>query len=343
VDSLTADSCERNDSAADVEAQRVARNAIMEIPSFPELLTRLTRVFGPGAERDMIHQLIYWFSKPKMQNRWWAYKTADEWRDERGLNRKQVNKARARLKPFGVLEEKYGNYKRLHYRIDWVRLAELLSLPLKGGQSYEWDDFEDDDFLDEPLEPLKGGQSSWSDTPKGESIVIDTPQMDDAPDSYAKNPSVEGGQTNARDYTGDYPQDNSLLQSGAEPAFAEPAPTQINEKEEPKEGNLSAQPDTDKRHSQVAEPPEPNIAKEVANKVWALIFGLSDETDVTRFADHYIAGKLDVDGEAFTVERVAEKVREHLGGDEPLEAYTPWVQRCLEDKRTEAMDIEAAS
>jgi hypothetical protein len=59
--------------------------------------------------------------------------------------------------------------------------------------------------------------------------------------------------------------------------------------------------------------------------------------------DHYIAGKLDVDGEAFTVERVAEKVREHLGGDEPLEAYTPWVQRCLEDKRTEAMDIEAAS
>jgi hypothetical protein len=192
VDSLTADSCERNDSAADVEAQRVARNAIMEIPPFPELLTRLTRVFGPGAERDMIHQLIYWFSKPKMQNRWWAYKTADEWRNERGLNRKQVNKARARLKPFGVLEEKYGNYKRLHYRIDWVRLAELLSLPLKGGQSYEWDDFEDDDFLDEPLEPLKGGQSFWSDTPKGESIVIDTPQMDDAPDSYAKYPSVGG-------------------------------------------------------------------------------------------------------------------------------------------------------
>jgi len=146
LDSLAADSFERNGTGTDAEAQRAARDAIMEIGAFPELLTRLTRVFGPGAERDMIHQLIYWFSKPKMQNRWWAYKTADEWRDERGLNRKQVNKGRARLKPFGVLEEKYGPYKRIHYRIDWVRLAELLSIPSEGGPSYEWDDLEDDDF-----------------------------------------------------------------------------------------------------------------------------------------------------------------------------------------------------
>jgi hypothetical protein len=34
-----------------------------------------------------------------------------------------------------MLEERYGNYKRLHYRLDWVKLAELLSIPLKGGQS----------------------------------------------------------------------------------------------------------------------------------------------------------------------------------------------------------------
>ena len=170
MDTLAAESFERNGTGTDAEAQRAARHAIMQIPAFPELLTRLTRVFGPGAERDMIHQLIYWFSKPKMQNRWWAYKTADEWRDERGLNRKQVNKGRARLKPFGVLEEKYGPYKRLHYRIDWVRLAELLSIPFEGGPSYEWDDLEDNDFsvsYRNPLRginrlgviPLKGGQS----------------------------------------------------------------------------------------------------------------------------------------------------------------------------------------
>ena len=106
---------------------------------------------------------------------------------------------------------------------------------------------------------------------------------------------------------------------------------------------MSSPPDTDERHSQVAEPPKPKIAKEVEVKVWALIFGLPDETDVSRLADHCIADKLDADREAFTVARVADKIREHLGSNEPLEAYVPFVQRCLDDKRTELMEIEAAS
>jgi hypothetical protein len=78
-------------------------------------------------------------------------------------------------------------------------------------------------------------------------------------------------------------------------------------------------------------------------KVWALIFGLPNETDVTRIADHYIAGEMDANGEAFTMERVAEKVRDLLGGEEPLEAYIPFLQRCLDDKRAEGMQVEAAS
>jgi hypothetical protein len=106
---------------------------------------------------------------------------------------------------------------------------------------------------------------------------------------------------------------------------------------------LSPLPDTDKRHSQVAEPPKPRISKEREGQAWGLIFGLPDETDASRFADHHIAGKEDANGEPFTVERVAEKVRELLGGDESLEAYMPWVERCLDDKRAEAAAIEAAS
>jgi len=47
--------------------------------------------------------------------------------------------------------------------------------------------------------------------------------------------------------------------------------------------------------------------------------------------------------EPFTVERVAEKVREHLRSDEPLKAYLPFVQRYLDDKRTESEEVEAAS
>jgi len=87
----------------------------------------------------------------------------------------------------------------------------------------------------------------------------------------------------------------------------------------------------------------PKIAEEVEIKVWALIFGLPAETDVTRFADQHIVDRLAADGGAFTVERVAEKAREHLGRDEPLEAYIPYVQRCLDEKRAEGMQVEAAS
>jgi hypothetical protein len=341
MDTSTAYSIERNGKATD-EAQRAARDAIMKIPAFPELERRLVSVLGPTSEALMMHQLVYWFNKKKMQNRWSAYKTYKEWKDERGLNRKQVDKGRKRLKANKLVEEKYGNYKRIEYQVDWVRLAELLGIPLKGSQSYDLDDVKDADFFDEPVYPLKGDESS-ADAPKGGTVRNDMSPMDDTPDSYAENSSFGGVQFNAGEYAEAYEQDNSTLQAGAEPAFAEPAPPEINKKEEPQEDNLSSPPDTDERHSQVAEPPKPKIAKEVEVKVWALIFGLPDETDVSRLADHCIADKLDADREAFTVERVADKIREHLGSNEPLEAYVPFVQRCLDDKRTELMEIEAAS
>jgi hypothetical protein len=341
MDISTDDSFERN-GTTDVEAQRAARDAITEIPAFPELERRLVGVLGPTSEALMIHQLVYWFGKSKMQNRWSAYKTYKEWKDERGLNRKQVDKGRKRLKASKLVEEKHGNYKRVYYRVDWVRLAELLSIPLKGSQSFDLDDFEDDPFFDEPSYPLKGEQSSWSDASKGDTVENDTPLMDDAPDTYDENSPSEEVQSNAINYAVDYEHDNSPLQGGAEPAFAEPAPPEMN-KEEPKEGDLSPLPDAAKCHSQAAEPPRPRISKEVEFKVWAHIFGLPDETDATRFADHHIAGKLDANGEAFTEERVAEKVRELLVGTEPLEAYIPYVQRCLQAKRAEEVQAEAAS
>lgn len=137
-------------------------------------------------------------------------------------------------------------------------------------------------------------------------------------------------------------QENSPLQGAPEPALAEPGATEKNRDKEQKE-RIEAPPSTDKRHYQVAVPSKPEIAKEVEIKVWALIFGLPDETDVIRFADQHIADRLDADGKAFTVERVAEKAREHLGRDEPLEAYIPFVQRCLDNKRAEGMQVDAAS
>ena len=255
--SLTADSLERN--GFDAEAQRAARDAIMEIHPFPELLTRLTRVFGPGPERDMVHQLVYWFSKPKMQNRWTAYLTRENWRDQRGLNRKQVDKGRRRLKahPSGVVEEKMGPYKRIHYRIDWVKLAALLGLeiPLKGVPMH--DDF--DDFDEEDLRtPLKGVPKP-TEPPLGVPGSSAPPEMDVAPDTYAENPANVRVPSNTGAYAGAFYQNNHPA-GCAEPAFAEPAPPEINKKEEPKDSSLSSPPAQDKRHSENGHAPSQNAA-----------------------------------------------------------------------------------
>jgi len=281
----------------DLEEQRLARDAVMAIPPFPELQARLTRVFGPGGERDMIHQLVYWFSKPKMQNRWTLYKTFEEWRDERGLNRKQVDKARARLRvhPAGVLTETRGQYGRIHYRLDWVALADLLNLtPLKGVQI--------DDLNPEfNLTPLKG-ERIQSDPPLG-----GTPNLT----------PLKGVQPNTGEYAGEYEQENSVLHTGAEPAFAEPAPQERNGKE----------------HNH---PPQQELTRldfDTVQQAESLLLaepGVEDEKKLARLLMRCREREKGVDGrESFTVGYVAEELREEVGGSEPLRLYEEVVERCL--------------
>jgi hypothetical protein len=323
VDSIAPDSAERN--SADVEAQRAARDAIMEIRMFPDLTVALRGALGYGPHVDMLQHFCYWMHPrhPKMQNRWTMYKTYAEWRDECSLTDRQVRKGRKVLRELGLVTEKKSNYGRIVYRVDWVALAKALSLDTSTVQTDEdlddFDPFYDDASLDGIT--VQGQSGHYSDESSLDASTV---------------------QANAGEYAGDYLQENTLLQRAPEPASAEPGATEINKDKEQKEG-LEAPPSTDKRHSQAAEPPKPKIAKEVEIKVWALIWGLPDETDVTRFADQHIADRIDADGEAFTVERVAEKAREYLGRDEPLEAYIPYVQRCLDDKRAEGTQVEAAS
>lgn len=145
-----------NKEAFDEEAQQAARNAIMEIPAFPHLERQLISILGPTSEAIMVHQLVYWFSKPKMQERWTLYLTRENWRDQRGLNRKQVDRGRRRLKAHhpGIVVEKMGPYKRVHYRVDWVKLADLLDLetPLKWVPMDDGFDDLDDGALRTPLQ-----------------------------------------------------------------------------------------------------------------------------------------------------------------------------------------------
>jgi hypothetical protein len=323
VDSLATNSPERN--GADAEAQRAARDAIMEISLFPDLTVALRGALGYGPHVDMLQHFCYWMHPrhPKMQSRWTMYKTYAEWREECSLTDRQVRKGRKVLRELGLVTEKKSNYGRIDYRVDWVALAEVLSLDTNTVQTDEdLDDF-DPFYEDASLDAItvQGQFGRYSDESSLDATIV---------------------QANAGEYAGEYVQKNSPLQGAPEPALAEPGATEINRDKEQKEG-IEAPPSTDKRHSQVAEPPKPKIAKEVEIKVWALIFGLPAETDVTRFADQHIVDKIDADGGAFTVERVAEKAREHLGRDEPLEAYIPYVQRCLDEKRAEGMQVEAAS
>ena len=323
MDSIAANSLERN--GFDAEAQRVARDAIMEIPLFPDLTVALRGALGYGPHVDMLQHFCYWMHPrhPKMQSRWTMYKTYAEWRDECSLSDRQIRKGRKVLHKRGLVTEKKSNYGRIDYRVDWVALAKALSLHIITVQTDE--DLDDFDVFDDDAS-------------------LDTNTVQGQSGRYSEESSLDGisVQANAEEYAEEYVQENSPLQGAPEPAFAEPGATEITKDKEQKEG-LEAPPSTDKRHSQVAEPPKPKIAKEVEIKVWGLIFGRPDETDVTRFADQHIADRIDADGEAFTVERVAEKAREHLGRDEPLKAYIPYVQRCLDDKRAEGMQVEAAS
>src|SRR5215212_9942646 len=101
-----------------------ARAAVTAVALFPELERMLIRALGPTAAAIMIHQLVNWFGRPKMQDRWWAYKTFKEWQDERGLSRRQVVKGRQNLVKRGLIEEKYGPFKKVHIRLDWMKLAQ---------------------------------------------------------------------------------------------------------------------------------------------------------------------------------------------------------------------------
>jgi hypothetical protein len=219
--------------------QRAARDAIQSIDLFPELQTRLTAVYGPTAERDMVHQMIYWLSKTKMQQRWTIYLTRQNWRDQRGLNRKQVDRGRARLRvhPAAIVAEKVGPYKRVHYRIDWVALAEVLDLrpPLKGAPS--------SDESEAVLRPPLKGAPEPSAPPEGDTISSATPETGAPADTYEENTQDGRGPSNTGDYPGDYLQEIPLTEGG-DGSESRTAPGEID-KEQLVSGVGEPQPDAD--------------------------------------------------------------------------------------------------
>lgn len=223
--------------------QAAARNAVMDIPLFPDLAVRLREVTGYGPHVEMLQHFCYWFHPrhPTMRDRWTLYKTYAEWREECGLARKQVDRGRKALRKLGLVIEKKGPHGRIHYRVDWVAVADVLSLFPVGEQTEEKGG--------NSLEPLE----EYSLSPVGE-------QGQFVPQGERGSLSLVGEHANTGEYAGEYEQETSPLQGGAEPA----PPPQIDLEDEiidlddldgPLEADQSAELlDTDKRHSQLGDP-----------------------------------------------------------------------------------------
>jgi len=248
---------------ADAEAQRAARDAVMEIPLFPDLIVRLRDALGYGPHCEMLQHYCYWMNpeKRKMRNRWSIWKTFDEWYEECGLTDRQVKKGRKKLRELGIMSHKRGQYSRVYYQVDWVALADALDLSYVVDEDDIWFDDEDEFIPNGNSVPNGNENRSSFRTAMASDFIPDGNSVQFIPDGY-------GVRLNTREYARDYLQEKTLLQRAPEPAFAEPAAMDRNGKED-KDG-LSSLPIEHKRHSKDGDTASADIAvREVVEEVQA--------------------------------------------------------------------------
>jgi hypothetical protein len=139
MDSVATDSLERNGADALLERQiqkgQVTRDPETGAEDYFTLQARCVRKFGPAAG-IYLRQLVFWTGKKSIDPDW-IYKTEDEMEAETGLRRRAQREARKVLGRYKVLQERYrGLPRKLWYRVDLVKLAELLEEP--GGAMNQW-------------------------------------------------------------------------------------------------------------------------------------------------------------------------------------------------------------
>jgi hypothetical protein len=300
------------DTPKERAAQLVARAAILKIPHFPELEKRLISIFGVAPAVVFLHQMIWWFGRPKMADRWSMYKTADEWYEERGLNPKALKKARDRTIAAGIIAEKKGAYKKIHYRPDWVRLADLLQCNCPMPE------------VDTTSEMEKSEEENGSrSTPLRARSQNETFKV-------SKSIDTLGVRSNSEDHAENQRTEDYALQASADASSSRSADASINMEHLAPSGTQNE-----------ITPPQllPGLDEWTKARVREMIVNMDRDDDVTRFSDHHLNGRADVYGEPFTVERVAEKLREHLDDKKSLKAYTPWVRRYLEERRVKRQEV----
>jgi hypothetical protein len=219
----------------DYEAQRAARNAIMEIKESRDFAIMFRRATGYGPHVEMMQQFVFWFHPrhPKMQDRWTLWKTYEEWMDECALSEKQVRKGRKILAEKNLITHKRGQYSRIFYWVDWTELARVMGIDfIHDGITGEYGDEESD-------------HDPWFDDPIHDPIASDFIH-DGITDGF-----IHDGNTvdlNTEDHAGDHFQDSSLLQRAAEPSCEEPAAQEIDREKE--QERVQEQPIADNVSSQ---------------------------------------------------------------------------------------------
>ena len=93
----------------------------------------LVSVAGSFSAAGFLGQAIYWTGKGADPDGWF-YKTQVEWEEETGISPENQLASRIHLRKLGVLEEsKAFIHGKLHYRVNFDRLAELITA-VKNGQ-----------------------------------------------------------------------------------------------------------------------------------------------------------------------------------------------------------------
>jgi hypothetical protein len=139
MDRGATDSLERNGADALLERQIQKREVVRDPETGEEdyftFQARCVRKFGPAAG-IYLRQLVFWTGKKSFDPHW-IYKTEEEMEAETGLGRRGQREARKILGKYEVLQDRYGGLPRkLWYRVDLVKLAELLEEP--GGAMNQW-------------------------------------------------------------------------------------------------------------------------------------------------------------------------------------------------------------
>jgi hypothetical protein len=74
----------------------------------------------------LLSQALYWSKRTKDADRW-LYKSIEEWGEETGMTRREIDTARFKLRKLGILlEKKQGVRCRIYYRIDEPNLIGCL-------------------------------------------------------------------------------------------------------------------------------------------------------------------------------------------------------------------------